>query len=87
MAENESLEKPLSTGEWFLSVFILALPVVGLVMYLVWAFGPGNAGRRNFCRAMLLWFAVLLAIGCVALVVFLLLGGTLAALANQRLAR
>jgi hypothetical protein len=80
MADEELTEKPLSTGQWFLTLFILALPLVGLVMYFVWALGEGNRGRRNFCRATLLWFLVLFGIGCIGVILFLVLGGTLAAL-------
>ena len=41
---NEALEapeKPLTTGEWFVTLLVLALPIVGLVMYFVWGFGTG----------------------------------------------
>jgi hypothetical protein len=83
MASNETPEKPLSTGEWFVTLLVLALPLIGLIMHFVWAFGDGNVGRRNFCRAALLWVAVLFGLGCLALIGFLVLGGTLAALAGQ----
>lgn len=88
MADNDQLEKPLTTGEWFVTTLILALPLVGIVMYFVWGFSEGNRSRRNFCRAMLIWLAVGLGLAMLALVSFLVLGGTLAALgagaANHR---
>ena len=83
MTDIETPEKPLSTGEWFLTLFILALPVVGLVMYFVWAFSGGNQSRRNFCRATLLWLAILFGLACVVLIGFLVFGGTMAALMSQ----
>lgn len=83
MSDNEAAEKPLSTGEWFVTLLVLGLPLVGLVMYFVWGFGPGNVSRRNFCRAVLLWLAILLALGLMALIAFVIFGGTLAALINQ----
>lgn len=73
-------ERPLSTGEWFVTLLILALPVIGIVMYIVWGFGEGNISRRNFCRAAMLWFLVAIGLGILALIAFLVLGGTLAAL-------
>src|SRR5262245_13181507 len=42
MADNDQVEKPLSTGEWFVTMLILALPLVGIIMYFVWGFGTGN---------------------------------------------
>jgi len=50
----EELEKPLSLGNWVLTIIICSLPLVGFIMTLVWAFGDGNKGRRNFMRASLL---------------------------------
>jgi hypothetical protein len=84
MPDKETSEKPLTTGEWFITLFVLAIPVIGLVMHFVWAFGGGgNAGRRNFCRAVLLWIAVGFCLGLLALIGFFILGGTMAALFNR----
>ena len=83
MSDLEIPEKPLSTVEWFLTLFILALPVVGLIMYFVWGFSEGNRSRRNFCRATLLWLAILFGLACVAFIGFLIFGGTMAALFSQ----
>ncbi len=77
MSDYEN-NRPLTTGEWFLTILILGLPVVGLVMHFIWAFTDGNLGRRNFCRATLLWLAVLAGIGIVVLFGMLLVGGLLA---------
>ena len=84
MADDAPVEKPLTTGEWFITLLVLALPLIGLVMHFVWAFGGGgNVGRRNFCRAILLWIAVIFCLGLLALIGFVLLGGTMAALLGQ----
>jgi hypothetical protein len=80
-------EKPLSTGEWFLTLFILGLPLIGLIMLVVWALGDGHKGRRNFCRAALLWFAVAFGLGLIALIATLLFGGTMAALFSRGMPR
>jgi fatty acid desaturase len=82
MADDQTTEKPLSTGEWFVTLLVLALPLIGFIMYFVWAFGSGNLGRRNFCRAALLWLVVVFGLCFLAVAGFLLLGGTLAALTH-----
>lgn len=85
MADDQIPEKPLSTGEWFVTLLVLAIPLIGLIMHFVWAFGGGNnLGRQNFCRATLLLIALVFCLGIAALVGFLLLGGTMAALFSQR---
>lgn len=83
MAENDQVEKPLTTGEWFVTILVLGLPMVGLVMHFIWAFGEGNRSRRNFCRAALLWIAVALGLGLCVLLGILIFGGTLAAVLSQ----
>jgi hypothetical protein len=68
---------PLTTGQWFVTMLILAIPLVGLVMLFVWAFGGGNLNRRNYCRAALIWVAIAVGIG----LIFGLMGGIFAAMA------
>ena len=79
----EQPEKPLTTGEWFVTILVLALPVVGLVMHFVWGFGAGNISRRNFCRAALIWLAIGLGFALLTLIAILIFGGTLAAVLSQ----
>lgn len=73
--------RPLTTGEWLLTILICAIPMVGIVMMFVWAFGDGNIGRRNFFRAQLIILAIMLCLGLLVLVGMLLFGGLLAAAA------
>ena len=78
---NEILEtrfdtSPMSVKDWFITLLILAIPLVNLVMYLAWAFGSyGNLNRRNFCRAGLLMFAIAMGI---FLIISILFGGIVA---------
>jgi len=51
-------DEVISTGGWIVTFIILVIPIVGLVMYFVWAFGRGNLNRRNFARASLILVAV-----------------------------
>jgi thiol:disulfide interchange protein len=80
-------EKPLSTGQWFVTLLILGLPLIGLIMMIVWALGDGHQGRRNFCRASLLWFAIVFGLALLATIATLIFGGTLAALFGQGVPR
>lgn len=61
-----NLEKPMSMGEWLITMIVLAIPCVGIIMMFVWGFGTGNTSRKNYCRAMLI-FAL---IGVVLSVIF-----------------
>jgi hypothetical protein len=63
--------KPMTVGNWMMTLLVLAIPLVNLIMYLVWALsGSGNLNRRNFCRASIYWFLIILGlyVVCLALV-------------------
>jgi uncharacterized membrane protein len=65
----------ISVGSWMGMMFVTAIPVVGLLMILVWAFTGENESRKNYFRAILAWILIFVA-ACVALVlVFGWLGG------------
>ena len=48
---------------WMLALFIMALPCVGAVMIIVWAFIGDNESRKNYFRALIAWFLILVALG------------------------
>ena len=60
-------EEPMSTGAWFLTLLVLAIPLLNLIMYFIWACGVGNRSRVTFCRATILWSLIGLAIYLVLL--------------------
>lgn len=50
-----------STGNWFLSIFLAGIPLVGLILLIVWAFSHSTPlSKRNWARAMLIWMVVAL---------------------------
>ena len=61
----------ISVGSWMLMMLVTAIPIVGVIMILVWAFTGENESRKNYYKALLMWFlmAVSLVVG------LLLLGG------------
>ncbi len=62
---NGELEKPMSLGEWLITIIVQMIPCVGIIMMFVWAFGQGNISRRNYCRAMLIVTAVGIVLGVI----------------------
>lgn len=57
--EHDMREYPMTLGDWMITLLILAIPVVNIVMAFVWGFG-GNApkSKQNFCRAVLIYYAI-----------------------------
>jgi small neutral amino acid transporter SnatA (MarC family) len=64
---------PFSVGDWLVTMIVIATPLVGLIMQLVWAFSSDtHPSKKSFCQAGLILFAIffVLAVGGV-----LVLGG------------
>jgi hypothetical protein len=58
--------RPMTIGDWMITLLVLAIPIVNIIMYLVWAFGSsGNVNRKTFCQASLIWFVIIVAGFCV----------------------
>ena len=52
-------EGSVSVGNWILTFIITAIPLIGLIMILVWAFGNSvNRSKSNYCKAVLLMWII-----------------------------
>jgi len=56
----------ISTSGWLLNLIVFIIPIVGLVVYIIWAFGNGNLNRRNYARAALILLAAGIIIGIIS---------------------
>jgi hypothetical protein len=52
----------VSVGTWMLMMLVTALPVIGWIMIIVWAFTGDNETRKNYFRAILMWCLLLVAL-------------------------
>ena len=50
-----------------LALFVMALPCIGFIMVIVWAFVGDNESRKNYFRACIAWFLILTAISIVVM--------------------
>jgi hypothetical protein len=55
---------------WFFALFIMAIPCVGPVMIIVWALAGENESRKNYFKAVLVWFAI----WCILALIIMALG-------------
>lgn len=70
-------QQPMSVKDWLITFLILAIPVVGLVMLFIYAFGNDqNIHKQNWAKAQLIWIAIILAL---VFLVFLIFGSIFAA--------
>ena len=56
----------IGTLGWLGTLILFAIPIVGLVLCIVWAFGGGNLNRRNFARACLILSVIAIALSVVS---------------------
>jgi hypothetical protein len=62
--------RPMTVGDWMVTLLILAIPLVNIVMYLYWALSSsGNINRKTFCQATLIWVLIMLGIGVIVVVI------------------
>jgi len=65
--ENNEI-KPV---DWAITLFVASLPLIGLVLLFVWAFGDNsNPIKQNFAKGYLLFLAFGLIIGMIILSMF-----------------
>lgn len=61
----------MTIRDWMITLLVLAIPIVNIIMYLVWAcVSSGNVNRKTFCQASLIWFLIIV-VGAVVLAVVL----------------
>lgn len=68
---GNSNHQVITTGDWMITLLIAAIPVVGLIMLLVWAFGGGaNPSKSNWAKATLIWLAIIIGFYIVIAIIF-----------------
>lgn len=83
--QNNNIHKPLSIGDWILTLIALSIPFVGLIFLLYWALSStSNLNRKNYCIAILIFAA--LGIALIMSLFFLgIFAGFIAEFSQQRL--
>ncbi|MBQ3077400.1 MAG: hypothetical protein IJC43_06050, partial [Clostridia bacterium] len=55
--------EPITTGGFVGLMLLMCIPILGQILMLVWAFAARKVNKRNFARASLILFAVVLVLG------------------------
>lgn len=70
----------MSIGSYLLTFFVLSIPIVGFILFIVWAFDTTNLNRRNMLIAQFIWALICSAVAIVLLIIF---ASSLAAIFSQ----
>lgn len=57
----------ISIGQWMLLLLIPGIPVIGWILIIILAFTGDNESRKNYFRAIIAWF--------ILIVVFIIIAG------------
>lgn len=69
-----ALSAPLTMGQYLVMFLLMGIPLVGLILLLMWAFGSNaNINKKNFARASLV-------LSLIAIVLWVAIGGIIASL-------
>jgi len=75
--ENEQNAPVMSVKDWVITLIIAAIPLVGIIMIFVWAFGSDqNPNKSNWAKGALIITAIFIAL---YILFFLLFGAALLA--------
>ena len=59
--------KPMTIGDWIITLIITYIPLVGFIMLFVWAFGGGtHPSKKTWAQAVL----ILMVVGIVLAIIF-----------------
>lgn len=73
--QSRPTSNEMSFGDWFLTIFLTAIPLVGIVLLFVWAFGSTtNPCKANWAKANLAWAAIAIVIYLIIFVIILGIG-------------
>ena len=68
--ENEN-QKQMSVKDWLITLLLMAIPIVGIVLLFVYAFGNNeNVNKQNWAKAQLIMLAIIFAIVIFCLILF-----------------
>jgi len=72
MATNSvSTDQTVSLGDWILTMILSGIPLVGLIMLFVWAFGGGaKVSKQNYARAVLILAIICIILGVLSSILF-----------------
>jgi hypothetical protein len=61
----------VSVGDWFVTILLSSIPMVGFIMLLVWAFGGGaKESKKNYARAALIFAIIGMVVGIISSIIF-----------------
>ena len=59
MDQQGTTYTPMTIGDWIITLIITYIPLIGLIMLFVWAFGDGShPSKKTWAQAVLIMIAI-----------------------------
>lgn len=69
---NYMQSQEMTVGQWFLTIFLSCLHIIGLVLLFIWAFSATTpTAKKNYARAMLIFWAIAFVLGFFLVPIFI----------------
>ncbi len=82
--QYQAPQEEMTVGKWLLTIFVTSLGCIGLIFLFVWGFGDGPKARQNYCKAMLIFSAIAVALVILYYIfIIAVVGVTFSELANE----
>jgi uncharacterized protein YacL len=63
---NDITTRPMTLGDWVVTLLLLSIPGVNIILMFVWGFSSDtNINKKNYCRAALIFMAIGAVIGII----------------------
>lgn len=78
--ENQgSTYQPMSIGDWLITFIITMIPLVGFIMFFVWAFGDGtHPSKKTWAQAYLIMMVIVIVLMIIFFTLFMSIIGSFA---------
>lgn len=71
MSDNSVSRETVSLGDWIVTMILSSIPIVGIIMILVWAFGEGaKPSKKNFARALIIMTLIGIVLSIISSILF-----------------
>ena len=61
VSPTTSYAEPMSVKDWLITLIITAIPIIGIIMLFVWAFGSGtHPSKQNWAKAALIMAVIVI---------------------------
>ena len=82
--QQQYAEQPMTLGQWVGTILLTqCLGIISIILLFVWAFSDSTpTSKKNYCRAMLIFEAIMIGVVILVMIMIFSLAGTAAGLGN-----